>query len=372
MNNNQQNPNWNPNNQEGSKGNMPNEGNANPQMNMANMPVGSMPGQNMQFPPGMMPYGMPNFMSHLQMGNMPQNPNMAGGMYPGAPGMMPQDGSNAPNNASSDQNQAKPEENSNNPPKPAGAEENNQAPAAESQVEKREANPEAEPTPGGEGKALDENAITQGAIQENPPASAAPAPAQAPSQAQPQQQPQIQGQVPTEQQPQNMPPQHLMGENSKENMNEGEDEDGKYNLRKRSRKELPHYYCELSDDENKGDGRKRQKKGEEDYDPDQDEENEERRNKQNAQNAANANGGQGFGMQNQMNPAMMNQMMMQQMGGNPMMGMPNLNDTSANLNNMNNMMGGQFSQNPMGQQNYPNNGQVSSTLRISPLHNLNV
>jgi len=43
--------------------------------------------------------------------------------------------------------------------------------------------------------------------------------------------------------------------------------------------------------------------------------------------------------------AMNNQMMMQQMarGNNPMMGMPNLNDASGNLNQM---MGGGYDQNP--------------------------
>lgn len=107
MNNNQQNPNWNPNNQDGSGENMNKEGAANPQMNMANMPGG-----NMEFPAGMMPYGVPNFMSQLQMQGMPPGVNMAA-MFPGGQGMMPQDGNNMPNNAQPDQNKPQTEEGQN-------------------------------------------------------------------------------------------------------------------------------------------------------------------------------------------------------------------------------------------------------------------
>ena len=69
--------------------------------------------------------------------------------------------------------------------------------------------------------------------------------------------------------------------------------------------------------------------------------------------------------QNQMNAMMMQQMMK----NNGMMNMPNINETSANLNNnnMNNMMAAAgFNQNPMGQQNFPGTNMQGSMGQNDP------
>lgn len=131
---------------------------------------------------------------------------------------------------------------------------------------------------------------------------------------------------------------------SKKIDDEGEGEAGNYNLRKRPRKENPYYYCELSDgdDANKGEGRKRQKKFEEDYDPNQDVEEDDYKSGKQGNNQPNMNQQQNMA-QNNMN----NQMMMQQMmnrNQQNMMGMAGLNDTSAALN----QMMGPFGANPAG------------------------
>ncbi|CAI2385603.1 unnamed protein product [Moneuplotes crassus] len=326
MNNNQNNYDWNPNQQDPQKMNMQNDGSANSQMNMPNML-----GANMQIPQGMMPYGMNSYMNQFQMGNMPQNSNMGGSMYSGNGGNINQEGSFIPNNNSQDQNQQVPDGTYGNQGQPAGTEEINQPNVPEQKVETQEQNPEKEGITGGEGRALDENALTRAIIPDSQPAHA---------------------------KDQNGKTKKNVEENSKEN---DEDPEGKYNLRKRSRKEIPSYYDEFSDEENKPDRRhKKQKNEEEDYDPEQDEEDDNNpKNKFHQQDQNNFSGGQ-----NQMDNYMMQQMMMQQMYNNSAMGegMPNVNQISSNLNNMNNMMGSQYPQNQMAQQNFSNGGQSNTQV----------
>jgi hypothetical protein len=127
---------------------------------------------------------------------------------------------------------------------------------------------------------------------------------------------------------------------------EDEDDDGKYNLRRRTRKENPYYYCELSDEDKPDNGaRKRMKKYEDEYDPNEDESSNQKYQMNKQGNQANMSMGSMMD-QNTMN----NQMMMQQMASrnSQMMNMPNLNDSAGALNQM---MGG-YGQTQMSQQNY--------------------
>ena len=138
-------------------------------------------------------------------------------------------------------------------------------------------------------------------------------------------------------------------ENSKlgsKDVPDDEDDDGKYNLRKRTRKENPYYYCEFSDeDKPENGGRKRMKKFEDDYDPNDEESSNQKYQMNKQTNQANMSMGSMMD-QNTMN----NQMMMQQMASRnqQMMNMPNLNDSAGSLNQM---MGG-YNQAQMSQQNY--------------------
>ena len=136
-------------------------------------------------------------------------------------------------------------------------------------------------------------------------------------------------------------------DNSKGGSKDGpddEDDDGKYNLRKRTRKENPYYYEFSDDDKQENVGRKRMKKFEDEYDPNEEENsNQKYMNKQ--QNQPN------MSMGNMMDQnALSTQMMMQQMASRnqQMMNMPNLNESSGALNQM---MGG-YNQAQMSPQNY--------------------
>lgn len=370
----QNNPGSNQNNQgnDGGKGSNPNDQN---NQNRMGMP-GGMHGGPMGFQPGMMNYGMPNFMSHLSAGGIP-NQHMPYGMYQQNPQMMGQDGGNQqkmqnqPNQKPSGQQDGyKQGGNQDRPNKSQDPKDQSklQGEAKNSQLEKRV--PKSE----GEGKRMDENALAKNPSNNHD------------DDEEDDEGLEKQGEALKRIEKHNQARRDAKDESrdDQNHGNEGEDEDGKYNLRRRTRKENPYYYCELSDDEGKPEGsRKKAKKYEGDYDPDQDESNPTHNKSYGKQ-----------GGQSQMNQPgmdqnyMAGQMMMQHMAGrNPMMNMPNLNETSGNMNPMmgygqnpnammNSGMGRMQEQmsggNPMGQQNYnqssmqPQMNQNDPSKQVSP------
>jgi hypothetical protein len=214
----------------GGKGNMPDGNNNNPNR-MNNIP-GNMHGGNMGFQPGMMNYGMPSFMSHLSMGGMP-NQQMPQGMFPNGQQMMNQEGGdgkqgkqqNQDNQQNTGNNQAK-DNNSNRLAKSEEPKDQSklQGEAKNAHVEKQDNKSE-----GGEGKCAYKDLIVNNTDK---------------GQEKDEKDLQNQGEALKRIEKHN---QERREENNNNNddqneANEGEDEDGKYNLRKRSRKENPSYY----------------------------------------------------------------------------------------------------------------------------------
>jgi hypothetical protein len=231
MNNNQQNPNWNQNNQDRNQDRnqaaMPND--PNPQ-NQNNIP--GMPNANMGFQPGIMPYGMPHFMSQLQMGGVPPQ-QMPQHMYPGQ-NMMPNTGAEQqPRQQVQEENSVKLTENNQK-----DLSKDRQNDANENQIEKRESKEE-----GGEGKSIDDNAIGN-SQQEDIQKQQDRVRNQEIENAKDNQNPNlIQNQAQALNQAQNQAQIQAQNQNQAQNQEHDEDdEDVKYNLRKRSRKENPYYY----------------------------------------------------------------------------------------------------------------------------------
>jgi len=279
------------------------------QRNMGMNP--GMPTQPMGFQPGMMNFGAPNFMQHLaSMGGMPGG-QMPGAMYQAYPGMM-----NQPNLKQEIQNKVPPGMNPAKDNYSMGQTDLKNIEGSKDRQVKSEDMKDQSKLQGEAKNAQIEkrtNSADKGDINE----------------------------MSGKQDDPNKKPKGQDGENRDNQRNEdkvkkmepeGEDDDGKYNLRKRTRKENPYYYCELSDGEEGGKGeggRKRQKKYEEDYDPNQDQSSHEKYTEKQA-NQSNMN-------QNLDVNSMNNQMMMHQMarGNQPgMMNMPNLNDAASALNPM--------------------------------------
>jgi hypothetical protein len=297
-------------------------------MGMQGAMPGGMQGPQMGFPPNMMNYGVPNFMQHLN-GMGPMNGQMMPGMYPGPQSMMGQEmqmkSMMQQNMGMGRQDSIKNQEGSKDrQSKNDDAKDQSrlQSEAKNSHIEKRDFHNDQD-----NGKLLFCKELSY-IDEEDEPNS---------KNFQQNKVDRNQSSRRDESEP---------SKNDSKNVPDDEDDDGKYNLRKRTRKENPYYYCELSDeDKPDGQNRKRMKKYEDEYDP-----NEEAPSTQKFQ--ANKQANQlGMGMQGNMDQnAMNNQMMMQQMANRSqqMMNMPNLNDSAGNLNQM---MSG-FNQNPMGQQNY--------------------